>query len=290
MIYDCSTAVDNSIYTAGCALMLFDTGGFKALGSGVLPVILILFSLFILSPGSPVVLADSMPSNWQETARSLAENNTQYRMTKSIISGLDELIGRNDQGRIMLYFGMIEDFHKKAESNPEKFEPENNLRETLELLEQLNQEYMTKDSFELKETGKDFETPKSLLKELREGELSQSIDLAELYLELQEYKYQENLKTLAKLTSENNSVRSRGFYELAGKLTLHLEDERRAEELKDKETVKLFESIIEQELRADVKQEEIEKTIRMLLDNAGKYSESGSKLDENIEEFKSRFK
>ncbi len=250
---------------------------------------------------SPSVMAgetedEALPAGWQQIAESLAENETRYRVTGAIISGLDELIRRDEQARIMVYLGLLEDFQSRAENEPEKFEVDRDLGETLDLLEQFRHDYRSEagsdTDFEIKSASdsSEREETQSQLDDLSRGDFSENIDLARLYLDLQEQKYRYYLDTLSRLKAGEDEKNSRVFLELAESLTIYLDDEQEADDIQDEETADLFTSLLQEEIRNDIEAEEIKNTIGGLLDTSEDYAETGSELAGDIEDLREKIR
>ncbi len=240
--------------------------------------------------------AEQLPPSWRQIAESLAENETRYRVTGAIISGLDELINRDEQARIMVYLGLLEEFQSRAENNPEKFEVDRSLGETLDLLEQFRHDYRSEagsdPDYEIKSAHDraEREEIQSQLDDLSRGDFSENIDLARLYLDLQEQNYRDYLETLSRLKVGEDEKNGRVFLDLAESLTIYLDDEQDADDIKDEETADLFTSLLQEEIRDDIEPEKIKNTIGGLLDTSEDYAESGSELIGDIEDLREQIR
>ncbi|SDL65756.1 hypothetical protein [Halarsenatibacter silvermanii] len=264
----------------------------SVLKSSVL-IILIALLLFLTVPPISIVEAGEtadtdLPSDWQEIAKSLAENETQYKVTDAIISGLDELIRGDEQARILTYVSLLENFKERAENEPEKFSAEKSLDETLNLLEHFREDYGPAEDFsydfeiKTKQTESKLEDIDQQLNNLSQGDFSEDMDLAELYLDLKELNYQEKLENLGGLTARSDKERGRVFLKLAESLTIYLDDEQQTDDIQDEETADLFASLLEEELRGDIKTDKLKNSISNLLETSEDYTEAGSDLYEEI--------
>lgn len=291
-----STAPFNRIHSAGCYLMTIKLSKLKNYTPGIFAIlVLILLGLFSVPLQTTAHAGDNIPAEWQEISKSLAENQTQYRFTEALISGLDDLMKREEQGEIMLYLSLLEEFQIITKNEPEKFEPKNDLSETLSLLENFSRNYRTDKDFEpedkveiegLREISSSQENIYSQLEKLSKGNISDNLNLAEMYLILQEQKYRENIENIKKLNSPEKEKTARVFYELGESLTLFLNDEMNDREIQDEETAELFHSIMKEEIKSDVSSEKIKNTIDILLSTSIKYTEPESEILDEIKDLR----
>ncbi len=295
---DRSSAADNNIYPAGCHLNMLDllqTKVFRTCICTLMIMLLILpgFSAVQMQAADPV--GETIPSEWQEISRSLAENNTRYRVTEAIISGLDELMRREDRNRIMIYLSLLEEFQRKAEDEPENFEPERNLPDTLNLLADFSQHYNLDEKNENDFRPAAEKEPAdqeiySRLEELSSGNITADLNIAELYLDLQEQKYREKNDIFRRLDARQEDETARAFFELAEALTIYLDDEHDGEEIQDEDIADLFASILQEEIRDDVSPREIKNTMKRLLSTAEDFAEPDSRTEDDIKNLRRKIR
>ncbi|SDM12559.1 hypothetical protein SAMN04488692_11749 [Halarsenatibacter silvermanii] len=238
---------------------------------------------------------EAIPSEWQEISRSLAENNTRYEVTEAIISGLDELMRREDRNRIMLYLSLLEEFQRRAENEPENFEPERNLPDLLTLLADFSQHYNPDEKNENDFRPAAEKEPAdqdiySRLEELSSGNITADFNIAELYLDLKKEKYREKSKIFRRLEVRQEDEAARAFFELAEALTVYLGDEQDGEEIQDENISALFGSILQEEIRDDVSSREIKDTMKELLGTAEDFAEPDSKTEDDIKRLREKIR